>query len=107
MGRGQYDRTAAKAARELASGTEAPDVARIVELGGIVPLRDTQLIQKVEFHVGVQIGATVKGGFDVDHQKKIHNLDISGEVCDVGILIHLGEKTKIVPWSNIKEVDLK
>lgn len=71
-----------------------------------IDVRDAP-VQSAQFHVGISMCGTVMTGFDVDHLKNVRRLDAAAWVVGCGILLKAGNKTKIVPFSNIKELDLK
>lgn len=65
-------------------------------------------VQGAQFHVGIQIGAHIVTGFDVDHFAKTKNTDLTATLVGPGVLIEVkGGKRKLVPFSNLKEVELK
>ena len=65
-------------------------------------------VQGAQFHVGIQIGAHIVTGFDVDHFAKMRNTEVTATLMGPGILIEVKNgKRKLVPFSNLKEVELK
>lgn len=71
-----------------------------------IDVRDAP-VQSAQFHVGISMAGTVMTGFDIDHLKKMRNIDAVAWVVGPGVLLRVGEKTKIIPFSNVKELDLK
>lgn len=88
------------------------DLGDVVRNGGTLEAKASPLsnapVQGAQFHVGIQIGAHIVTGFDVDHFAKMKNTELSATLAGPGVLIEVkGGKRKLVPFSNLKEVELK
>lgn len=60
-------------------------------------------IRRIRVHIGVNIGAEVRNGFPGP------NKELDAEIQEFGVLVRPGKPfaTKLIPWSNVIEMDVE